>query len=68
MSSNIKSKEEYYSTTLVSGIVCKKCGIELPQMLMSEHLDINNPKNKMCGCIPSEQITSFHRNILGKFT
>ena len=45
-----KNMEEYYNTTLVSGIVCKKCGIELPQMLMSEHLDINNPKNKMCGC------------------
>lgn len=37
-------------TTFVIGIVCLKCGIELPMMLMSEHLDINNPKNKMCDC------------------
>ena len=49
-----------YNTTLVSGIVCNKCGVELPQMLMSEHLDINNPKNKMCGC---EKILKSHCNI-----
>jgi hypothetical protein len=34
---------------IVSGIVCKVCKYELPQMLMSEHLDKKNPKNK-CLC------------------
>ena len=29
---------EYY-TTLVSGIVCRKCGYELPEMTMAQHLD-----------------------------
>jgi hypothetical protein len=34
---------------IVSGIVCKVCKYELPQMLMSEHLDKTNQKNK-CLC------------------
>lgn len=53
-----KSQEEYYNATLISGIVCNKCGVELPQMLMSEHLDINNPKNKICGCIKEPEAVS----------
>jgi hypothetical protein len=36
-------------TVFVSGIVCKTCKFELPEMKMSEHLDKNNPKNK-CKC------------------
>lgn len=35
---------------IITGIICKKCRVELPPMLMSEHLDIHNHKNKMCGC------------------
>ena len=34
---------------VVSGIVCKTCKFELPEMKMSEHLDKNNTKNK-CKC------------------
>ena len=34
---------------VVSGIACKTCKFELPEMKMSEHLDKNNPKNK-CKC------------------
>lgn len=41
---------EYQSKTIVKGIVCLKCNTELPAMLMREHLDINNPKNKDCKC------------------
>lgn len=47
--------------TIVSGIICKTCNETLPDMLMSEHLDINCPKNKMCACFEnkmnSQQIT-----------
>ena len=42
-------EEEEDEDTLVSGIVCKTCGFELPTMLMSEHLNKENPKNK-CLC------------------
>ena len=41
---------------IVTGIVCKKCFIELPPMLESEHLDIDNPKNIMCACYDEEEI------------
>jgi hypothetical protein len=46
-----KEEEEVY----IKGIVCKKCNTELPTMLMSEHLDINNPKNKECKCFGDEE-------------
>lgn len=39
---------------IVSGIVCKSCKFELPEMLMSEHLDKTNPKNK-CLCKHDEE-------------
>ena len=51
-----KSNKFNINTTIVKGIVCIKCGVTLPDMLMSEHLDITNPKNKMCGCIKSEML------------
>lgn len=41
--------KEICEDLLVSGIRCKTCKFELPQMKMSEHLDKNNPKNK-CKC------------------
>ena len=34
---------------IVSGISCKNCGITLPPMTMTEHLDPNNLKNR-CKC------------------
>ena len=43
------------ATTIVRGIVCKKCNATLPDMTMAEHLDVNCPKNKMCRCILAEK-------------
>lgn len=42
---------------IVSGIFCKDCGITLPPMTMSEHLDVNNPKNR-CKCDEEEERTN----------
>lgn len=36
--------------TIVTGIMCRVCGFCLLPMTMSEHLDINNPKNKCAIC------------------
>jgi len=62
MSSTIQSEKYNIYTTIVRGIVCKKCGVTLPDMLMCEHLDITNPKNKMCGCIKSESAKKIDAN------
>lgn len=43
------TEDEELNDDIVSGIVCKTCKFELPEMKMSEHLDKNNPKNK-CKC------------------
>ena len=43
------------ATTIVRGIVCKKCNATLPDMTMAEHFDVNCPKNKMCRCILAEK-------------
>jgi len=43
------TEDEELNDDTVSGIVCKTCKFELPEMKMSEHLDKNNPKNK-CKC------------------
>jgi len=57
-------------TVFVSGIVCKTCKFELPEMKASEHLDKNNPKNK-CKCDTSiahsllfSSVRSGHRTII----
>ena len=47
--SDEEEEEEEEEDLLVSGIYCRTCKFELPEMKMSEHLDKNNPKNK-CKC------------------
>lgn len=44
MSTNAE-KQYDIETTLVSGIICKRCQTVLSTMTMAEHLDINNPLN-----------------------
>lgn len=47
-------EEEEEEDCMVSGIRCKHCGFELPEMLMSEHLDKHNPKNN-CLCTDDDK-------------
>jgi hypothetical protein len=66
---NLRTMTTNMETTIVTGIICKECKVELPPMMMSEHLDIHNPKNKMCEChfdkknlkLNFEIITNFER-------
>ncbi len=51
---------EYFKNTYVSGIVCKTCNYELPVMLMSEHLDVKNPKNR-CLCNDNKKLKKVDR-------
>jgi len=53
---SIVKEDKPYEEIICSKITCNKCNQELPTMSLAEHLDIDNPKNYMCGCMPENLI------------